>query len=161
MNGTATLDSNESWINIAQAAATLKQERVQFNDINVGLTTTGWELLVNDLDLASSAQLLIEAGLIPEFARDPMVAASISGTINALSLSGSLSDESIQRVAVDFKDIFVKENTPFPGISGLSGSMILAGTAGQIQINSSDLTGDSHAIPRATATGKCECGHRF
>ena len=64
VNGTATLDSNESWVNIAQASATLEQGPVQFNDINVGLTTTGWELLVNDLDLASSAQLLLEAGLI-------------------------------------------------------------------------------------------------
>ena len=62
VNGTATLDSNESWVNIAQASVTLEQGPVQFNDINVGLTTTGWELLVNDLDLASSAQLLLEAG---------------------------------------------------------------------------------------------------
>ena len=45
--------------------------------------------------------------------REPLAAASISGTINALSLSGSLSDESIQRVAVDFDDIFVKEDTLF------------------------------------------------
>ena len=72
--------------------------------------------------------------------REPLAAASISGTINALSLSGSLSDESIQRVAVDFDDIFVKEDTPFPGISGLSGSLTLSGNAGQLQVNSSDLT---------------------
>jgi len=140
VNGTATLDSNESWVNIAQVAATLEQGPVQFNDINVGLTTTGWELLVNDLDLASSAQLLLEAGLIPGSARELLAAASISGTINALSLSGSLSDESIQRVAVDFDDIFVKEDTPFPGISGLSGSLMLSGNAGQLQVNSSGLT---------------------
>jgi uncharacterized protein YhdP len=69
-----------------------------------------------------------------------LAAASISGTINALSLSGSLSDDSIQRVAVDFDDIFVKEDTPFPGISGLSGSLTLSGNAGQLQVNSSDLT---------------------
>ena len=140
VNGTAILDSNESLINIAQAAVTLKQGPVQFNDINVSLTTTGWELLVNDLDLASGAQLLLEAGLIPESGREPMAAASISGTINALSLSGSLFDESIERVAVDFDDIFVREDAPFPGISGLSGSLRLSGNAGQLQINSSDLT---------------------
>ena len=140
VNGTATLDSNESWINIAQAAVTLKQGPVQFNDINVGLTTTGWELLVNDLDLASGAQLLLEAGLIPESGREPLAAASISGTINALSLGGSLFDESIERVAVDFDDIFVREDAPFPGISGLSGSLTLSGNAGQLQVNSSDLT---------------------
>ena len=74
VNGTATLDSNESWVNIAQASATLEQGPVQFNDINVGLTTTGWELLVNDLDLASSAQLLLEAGLIPDSVREPLAA---------------------------------------------------------------------------------------
>ena len=90
--------------------------------------------------MASSAQLLLEAGLIPDSVREPLAAASISGTINALSLSGSLSDESIQRVAVDFDDIFVKEDTPFPGISGLSGSLMLSGNAGQLQVNSSDLT---------------------
>lgn len=140
VNGSAILDSNESWVNIAQAAVTLEQGPVQFNDINVGLTTTDWELLVNDLDLASSAQLLMEAGLIPDSVREPLAAASISGTINALSLGGSLSGESIQRVAVDFDDIFVKEDTPFPGVSGLSGSLMLSGTAGQLQINSSDLT---------------------
>ena len=140
VNGTATLESDQSWVNIAQAAVTLEQGPVQFNDINVGLTTTGWQLLVNDLDLASSAELLLEAGLIPDSAREPLVAASISGTINALSLSGSLSDESIQRVAVDFDDIFVQEDTSFPGISGLSGSLRLSGNAGQLQINSSDLT---------------------
>ena len=140
VNGTAILDSNESLINIAQAAVTLKQGPVQFNDINVSLTTTGWELLVNDLDLASGAQLLLEAGLIPESGREPLAAASISGTINALSLSGSLFDESIERVAVDFDDIFVREDAPFPGISGLSGSLTLSGNAGQLQVNSSDLT---------------------
>ena len=89
VNGTATLESDQSWVNIAQAAVTLEQGPVQFNDINVGLTTTGWELLVNDLDLASSTQLFLEAGLIPDLAREPLAAASISGTINALSLSGS------------------------------------------------------------------------
>ncbi len=140
VNGSAMLDSNESWVNIAQASVTLEQGPVQFNDINVGLTTTDWELLVNDLDLASSAQLLMEAGLIPDSVREPLAAASISGTINALSLGGSLSGESIQRVAVDFDDIFVKEDTPFPGVSGLSGSLMLSGTAGQLQVNSSDLT---------------------
>ena len=140
VNGSAMLDSNESWVNIAQASVTLEQGPVQFNDINVGLTTTDWELLVNDLDLTSSAQLLMEAGLIPDSVREPLAAASISGTINALSLGGSLSGESIQRVAVDFDDIFVKEDTPFPGVSGLSGSLMLSGTAGQLQVNSSDLT---------------------
>ena len=140
VNGSAMLDSNESWVNIAQASVTLEQGPVQFNDINVGLTTTDWELLVNDLDLASSAQLLMEAGLIPDSVREPLAAASISGTINALSLGGSLSGESIQRVAVDFDDIFVKEDTPFPGVIGLSGSLLLSGTAGQLQVNSSDLT---------------------
>ena len=140
VNGSAMLDSNESWVNIAQAAVTLEQGPVQFTDINVGLTTTDWELLVSDLDLASSAQLLMEAGLIPDSVREPLAAASISGTINALSLGGSLSGESIQRVAVDFDDIFVKEDTPFPGVSGLSGSLILSGNAGQLQVNSSDLT---------------------
>ena len=140
VNGTATLDSNESWINIAQASVTLEQGPVQFNDINVGLTTTDWELLVNDLDLGSSAQLLLEAGLIPDSMREPLAAASVSGTINALSLGGSLSGESIQRVAVDFDDIFVQEDTPFPGVSGLSGSLTLTGTAGQLQVNSRDLT---------------------
>ena len=140
VNGSAMLDSNESWVNIAQASVTLEQGPVQFNDINVGLTTTDWELLVNDLDLASSTQLLMEAGLIPDSVREPLAAASISGTINALSLGGSLSGESIQRIAVDFDDIFVKEDTPFPGVSGLSGSLMLSGTAGQLQVNSSDLT---------------------
>ena len=140
VNGSAMLDGNESWVNIAQAAVTLEQGPVQFNDIHVGLTTTDWELLVNDLDLASSAQLLMEAGLIPDSVREPLAAASISGTINALSLGGSLSGESIQRVAVDFDDIFVKEDTPFPGVIGLSGSLLLSGTAGQLQVNSSDLT---------------------
>ena len=140
VNGSAMLDSNESWFNIAQAWVTLEQGPVQFNDINVGLTTTDWELLVNDLDLTSSAQLLMEAGLIPDSVREPLAAASISGTINALSLGGSLSGQSIQRVAVDFDDIFVKEDTPFPGVSGLSGSLMLSGTAGQLQVNSSDLT---------------------
>ncbi len=140
VNGSAMLDSNESWVNIAQASVTLEQGPVQFNDINVGLTTTDWELLVNDLDLTSSAQLLMEAGLIPDSVREPLAAASISGTINALSLGGSLSGESIQRVAVDFDDIFVKEDTPLPGVSGLSGSLMLSGTAGQLQVNSSDLT---------------------
>ena len=140
VNGSAMLDSNESWVNIAQASVTLEQGPVQFNDINVGLTTTDWELLVNDLDLASSAQLLMEAGLIPDSVREPLAAASISGTINALSLGGSLSGESVERVAVDFDDIFVKEDTPFPGVSGLSGSLMLSRTAGQLQVNSSDLT---------------------
>ena len=140
VHGSAMLDSNESWVNIAQASVTLEQGPVQFNDINVGLTTTDWELLVNDLDLASSAQLLMEAGLIPDSVREPLAAASISGTINALSLGGSLSGESIQRVAVDFDDIFAKEDTPFPGVSGLSGSLMLSGTAGQLEVNSSDLT---------------------
>jgi uncharacterized protein YhdP len=140
VNGSAMLDSNESWVNIAQASVTLEQGPVQFNDINVGLTTTDWELLVNDLDLASSAQLLMEAGLIPDSVREPLAAASISGTINALSLGGSLSGKSIERVAVDFDDIFVKEDTPLPGVSGLSGSLMLSGTAGQLQVNSSDLT---------------------
>ena len=140
VNGSAMLDGNESWVNIAQAAVTLEQGPVQFNDIHVGLTTTDWELLVNDLDLASSAQLLMEAGLLPDSVREPLAAASISGTINALSLGGSLSGESIQRVAVDFDDIFVKEDTPFPGVSGLSGSLMLSGTVGQLQVNSSDLT---------------------
>ena len=140
VNGSAMLDGNESWVNIAQAAVTLEQGPVQFNDIHVGLTTTDWELLVNDLDLASSAQFLMEAGLIPDSVREPLAAASISGTINALSLGGSLSGESIQRVAVDFDDIFVKEDTPFPGVSGLSGSLMLSGTVGQLQVNSSDLT---------------------
>jgi uncharacterized protein YhdP len=140
VNGSAMLDSNESWVNIAQASVTLEQGPVQFNDINVGLTTTDWELLVNDLDLASSAQLLMEAGLIPDSVRVPLAAASISGTINALSLGGSLSGKSIERVAVDFDDIFVKEDTPLPGVSGLSGSLMLSGTAGQLQVNSSDLT---------------------
>ncbi|MGB2198744.1 MAG: YhdP family protein [Luminiphilus sp.] len=140
VNGSAMLDSNESWVNIAQAAVTLEQGPVQFNDIHVGLTTTDWELLVNDLDLASSAQLLMEAGLIPDSVREPLAAASISGTINALSLGGSLSGKSIERVAVDFDDIFVKEDTPLPGVSGLSGSLMLSGTAGQLQVNSSDLT---------------------
>ncbi|MEK9576176.1 MAG: AsmA-like C-terminal region-containing protein [Halieaceae bacterium] len=140
VNGSAMLDGNESWVNIAQAAVTLEQGPVQFNDIHVGLTTTDWELLVNDLDLASSAQLLMEAGLIPDSVREPLAAASISGTINALSLGGSLSGKSIERVAVDFDDIFVKEDTPLPGVSGLSGSLMLSGTAGQLQVNSSDLT---------------------
>ena len=140
VNGTATLDSNESWINIAQAAVTLEQGPVQFNDINVGLTTTDWELLVNDLDLASSAQLLMESDLIPDSMREPLAAASISGTINALSLGGSISGESIQRVAVDFDDVFVKEDMPFPGVSGLSGSLMLSGATGQLQVNSRDLT---------------------
>ena len=140
VNGSAMLDGNESWVNIAQAAVTLEQGPVQFNDIHVGLTTTDWELLVNDLDLASSAQLLMEAGLIPDSVREPLAAASISGTINALSLGGSLSGKSIERVAVDFDDVFVKEDTPFPGVSGLSGSLMLSGTAGQLQVNSSDLT---------------------
>ena len=140
VNGSAMLDSNESWVNIAQASVTLEQGPVQFNDINVGLTTTDWELLVNDLDLTSSAQLLMEAGLIPDSVREPLAAASISGTINALSLGGSLSGKSIERVAVDFDDIFVKEDTPFPGVSGLSGSLMLSRTAGQLQVNSSDLT---------------------
>jgi uncharacterized protein YhdP len=140
VNGSAMLDSNESWVNIAQASVTLEQGPVHFNDINVGLTTTDWELLVNDLDLASSAQLLMEAGLIPDSVREPLAAASISGTINALSLGGSLSGKSIERVAVDFDDIFVKEDTPLPGVSGLSGSLMLSGTAGQLQVNSSDLT---------------------
>jgi uncharacterized protein YhdP len=140
VNGSAMLDSNESWVNIAQASVTLEQGPVQFNDIHVGLTTTDWELLVNDLDLASSAQLLMEAGLIPDSVREPLAAASISGTINALSLGGSLSGKSIERVAVDFDDIFVKEDTPLPGVSGLSGSLMLSGTAGQLQVNSSDLT---------------------
>ena len=140
VNGSAMLDSNESWVNIAQASVTLEQGPVQFNDINVGLTTTDWELLVNDLDLTSSAQLLMEAGLIPDSVREPLAAASISGTINALSLGGSLSGKSIERVAVDFDDIFVKEDTPLPGVSGLSGSLMLSGTAGQLQVNSSDLT---------------------
>ena len=140
VNGSAMLDGNESWVNIAQAAVTLEQGPVQFNDIHVGLTTTDWELLVNDLDLTSSAQLLMEAGLIPDSVREPLAAASISGTINALSLGGSLSGESVERVAVDFDDIFVKEDTPFPGVSGLSGSLMLSRTAGQLQVNSSDLT---------------------
>ena len=140
VNGSAMLDGNESWVNIAQASVTLEQGPVQFNDINVGLTTTDWELLVKDLDLASSAQLLMEAGLIPDSVREPLAAASISGTINALSLGGSLSGKSIERVAVDFDDIFVKEDTPLPGVSGLSGSLMLSGTAGQLQVNSSDLT---------------------
>jgi uncharacterized protein YhdP len=140
VNGTATLDSNESWVNIGQASVTLEQGPVQFNDINVGLTPTDWELLINDLDLASSAQLLLEAGLIPDSVSEPLAAASISGTINALSVGGSLFGESIQRVAVDFDDIFVREDTPFPGVSGLSGSLMLSGNVGQLQVNSSDLT---------------------
>jgi len=140
VNGTATLDSNESWVNIAQASVILEQGPVQFNDINVGLKTTDWELLINDLDLASSAQLLLEAGLIPDSVSEPLAAASISGTINALSLGGSLFGESIQRVAVDFDDIFVKEDSPFPGVSGLSGSLMLSGNVGQLQVNSRDLT---------------------
>ena len=139
VNGTAELDSSEYGVNIAQASVTLEQGAVQFNDINLGLTTTDWELLVNDLDLASSAQLLLEASLIPDSVRGPLAAASIAGTINALRLGGSLSSKSIQRVAVDFDDVSVQEDTPFPGVSGLSGSLMLSGTAGQLQVNSSDL----------------------
>ena len=140
VSGTATLDRNQSWVNIAQASVTLEQGPIEFNDINVGLTTTDWELLVNDLNLASSAQLLLEAGLIPDSIRGALEAASISGTINALSLGGSLSGESIQRVAVDFDDISVQQDTPLPGVSGLSGSLMLSSTRGQLQVNSSDLT---------------------
>ncbi|MEC8633500.1 MAG: DUF3971 domain-containing protein, partial [Pseudomonadota bacterium] len=140
VNGAMTLDSNEYRVNVSKALVTLEGRPVQFNDINVGLTATDWELLVNDLDLASSAQLLLEAGLVPDSVKKPFVAASISGTINALSLGGSLSGESIQRLAVDFDDISVQEDTPFPGVSGLSGSLILTDTVGQLQVNSSDLT---------------------
>ena len=43
-------------------------------------------------------------------------------------------------MAVDFDDIFVREDAPSPGISGLSGSLTLSGNAGQLQVNSSDLT---------------------
>ena len=43
-------------------------------------------------------------------------------------------------MAVDFDDISVKEETPFPGVSGLSGSLMLTGTVGQLQVNSRDLT---------------------
>lgn len=140
VNGTGTLDGNEYRVNVANAALTLEAGPVEFNDINVSLGASDWQLLVNDLDLASSAQLLLEAGLVPSSAREPLEAASISGTINALSLGGSLTDESIQRVAADFDDITVQEDAPFPGVSGLSGSLTLAGKAGQIQVNSSDLT---------------------
>ena len=34
----------------------------------------------------------------------------------------------------------MREDAPFPGISGLSGSLTLSGNAGQLQVNSSDLT---------------------
>ena len=140
VNGTATLDSDEFWINVAAAGLRLEGGPVQFNNINVGLTATEWKLLVNDLDLASSAQLLLESGLIPSIAKRPLEAASISGTINALSIAGSLSDESIQQVAVDFDNIAVREDAPFPGVSGLSGSLVLAGTSGQMQVKSDGLT---------------------
>ena len=139
VNGIATLDTDEYSVKLANANFTLGESPVQFENIHFGFTTTDWQLHVNDLDIASSARLLLEAGLVPPEARAPLEAASVSGTVNALRVRGSLMGELFQQVAVDFDDIAVKENSPFPGVKGLSGSLMVEGNTGQLQVNSSDL----------------------
>jgi uncharacterized protein YhdP len=139
VNGIATLDTDEYWVNVVNANFSFGEEPFQFKDIHLGFTTTDWRLHVNDLDIASSAKFLLEAGLIPPQVRAPLKVASVSGTVNALSARGSLVGELFQQVAVDFDDIAVKENSPLPGIRGLSGSLMLEGKSGQLQVKSQDL----------------------
>ena len=139
VNGKAILSEGQYWVSVSDATISLEGKPFQFKDIHMGLSASDWQLHLNDLDIAASATFLLEAGLVPPEIQAPLAAASVSGTVNALSARGSLTDELFQQVAVDFDDIFARENAPFPGVSGLSGSLTVEGESGQLQVKSSDL----------------------
>ncbi|MBL6901866.1 MAG: hypothetical protein ISR31_06535, partial [Luminiphilus sp.] len=143
--GMATANGTESWLTLAHADLALNSGPVEFRDIHFGWTEGQWQVVTQSLDVASSTRTLLDSGFIPEQFINPTRSASPRGTISTLSINGSLTDGSLPRVAMDFENLVIAEQSQLPGVKGLSGAITFDGGQGQLQVNSVDL---ELAIPR-------------
>ena len=137
--GMATANGTESWLTLAHADLALNSGPVEFRDIHFGWTEGQWQVVTQSLDVASSTRTLLDSGFIPEQFINPTRSASPRGTISTLSIKGSLTDGSLPRVAMDFENLVLAEQSQLPGVKGLSGAIIFDGEQGQLQVNSVDL----------------------
>ena len=95
LEGLVTSSPQAHWLNIVQSSIELNATRLEFSDLHLGLRNNEWEVVVNDVDLATTAALAIDSGLVPEKFISPLENAEPTGRLGALSVIGSFDKASV------------------------------------------------------------------
>ena len=140
LEGLVTSSPQAHWLNIVQSSIELSATRLEFSDLHLGLRNNEWEVVVNDVDLATTAALAIDSGLVPEKFISPLENAEPTGRLGALSVIGSFDKASDLRVSATFENIQARAHGAVPGVQGLTGTLALNSGIGRLEIDSDDFT---------------------
>ena len=144
LEGLVTSSRQTHWLNVVESAIELNATQLEFSGLHLGVRNNEWEVVVNDVDLATTAALVIDSGLVPEKFVSPLENAELTGRVGALSVIGSFDKASDFRVSANFENIQARAHGAIPGVQGLTGTLALNGGIGRVEIDSDDF---SLAIP--------------
>ena len=140
LEGLVTSSPQTHWLNIVQSSIELNATRLEFSDLHLGLRNNEWEVIVNDVDLATTSALAIDSGLVPEKFISPLENAEPTGRLGALSVIGSFDKALDLRVSATFENIQARAHGAVPGVQGLTGTLALNSGIGRLEIDSDDFT---------------------